>query len=128
MLLVIFTAPYAFGFRFELAAEENRNKALGSTLRTPLTLGGTAFVLHVLSTVLSFVGPASLASLLSFATWVMLLTLMFWVYCQHSGQYTEAAVQIDDSAQAVFERAKRAALEHYFGLPATETAAKPKKD
>ncbi len=74
--------------------EENRNKELSNTLRTPLMLGGAAFVAHIFATILGVVGISGLASLLSLLTWLLMGSLGFWGYCQYSGLYPDMAVQV----------------------------------
>jgi hypothetical protein len=80
--------------RYELALEENRNKELSNTLRTPLMLGGAAFASHIFATVLGVVGLSGIAALLSLLTWALMGALGFWGYCQYSGLYSDMAVQV----------------------------------
>jgi hypothetical protein len=68
--------------RFLEYKQFNRNKQIMSSMTTPLTLLGIAFVLHIASTILGFLFLDSFASLLSQTLFIVLLVLAAWVGCQ----------------------------------------------
>ncbi len=69
-------------FRFLEYQQFNRNKQILSSMTTPLTLIATAFLLHVVATLLDLVFFESFAWLLFKTMMIVLLVLAAWVGCQ----------------------------------------------
>eukprot|EP00053_Salpingoeca_punica_P011523 m.102632 g.102632 ORF g.102632 m.102632 type:complete len:552 (+) comp15694_c0_seq1:52-1707(+) len=95
--------------------EMNRHKQLLSTMRTPIVLGGLAFGTHVIGMLFYLIGVSSFSVLLSYATWCCLLAIGFWFYSTYSGQFHEAAGEIDRVAKILEDAAKSVLVTYYFG-------------
>ena len=98
-------------------------------MTTPITLMALAFVLHMVGTVLDLLFMDSLAGLFSKAMGITLLTLVAWVACTASGQYTSITKEIDAVTRAIFDASKAYILEqvtlHMRGDSASSAQAGP---
>ena len=104
-------APHSYDEHIEM----NRHKQLLSTMRTPIVLGGLAFGTHVIGMLFYLIGVSSFSVLLSYATWCCLLAIGFWFYSTYSGQFHEAAGEIDRVAKMLEDAAKSVLVTYYFG-------------
>eukprot|EP00054_Salpingoeca_dolichothecata_P019292 m.119827 g.119827 ORF g.119827 m.119827 type:complete len:534 (-) comp23199_c0_seq1:243-1844(-) len=97
---------------YQELVEANKRKSLMTVMKTPLTFFGIAFCLNIFSTFLSLIGLGSVAVLISYITWLCLLSVAFWAYSHTTGKFPEVMVEIDNTASRIFEQGEALFLQY----------------
>lgn len=112
---------------YEEYCESNRSKHLLAGLRTPITIGGLAFLCNILSTILGLIGLSSLAYLFSNITWLAIIVVGIWAYCSWTGSYSDVSAEIDNAAKLIFEFVQEHVVAYALGPTAAQAVTKKKK-
>lgn len=89
---------------FERYEAENESKNVLNIFRTPITFAVMMVILYLLSGILDFAALRMLSNLVDLCTTLVFLAIISWSYIKYTGQYTAIGGQIDDVANAIWEK------------------------
>jgi len=108
-------AAYSAAFRDQLNAElleswdafqkHNESKNVFSAARTPGTLFASIVAFYLVSSLLSLIGLYSLANVFTILLYTDMILLTIWSYVRFSGEFRDAGLYIDYTADFMWENA-----------------------